>query len=94
MRRRRAAFDLVGDAAQITHAAVELSIAVFQRGKALLEQLDAKALLFDPWIVCFSLIVGGAARTDLIAPEMTEQLTRAQFRTLQNAFTALPDETL
>jgi glyoxylase-like metal-dependent hydrolase (beta-lactamase superfamily II) len=41
-----------------------------------------------------SLIVGGAARTDLIAPEMTEPLTRAQFRTLKGAFAALPDETL
>jgi hydroxyacylglutathione hydrolase len=41
-----------------------------------------------------SLIVGGAARTDLIAVTMTEQLTRAQFRTLHGAFTSLPDETL
>jgi glyoxylase-like metal-dependent hydrolase (beta-lactamase superfamily II)/rhodanese-related sulfurtransferase len=41
-----------------------------------------------------SLIVGGAARTDLIAPEMTDSLTRAQFRTLKTAFAALPDETL
>jgi rhodanese-related sulfurtransferase len=41
-----------------------------------------------------SLIVGGAARTDLIAPDATEPLTRAQFRTLTRAFTALPDETL
>jgi len=40
-----------------------------------------------------SLIVGGAARTDLIASEMTEPLTRAQFRTLKTAFSALPDET-
>ena len=41
-----------------------------------------------------SLIVGGAARTDLISPEMTEPLTRAQFRTLRDAFSSLPDETL
>jgi glyoxylase-like metal-dependent hydrolase (beta-lactamase superfamily II) len=41
-----------------------------------------------------SLIVGGAARTDLISPEMTEPLTRAQFHTLRDAFSGLPDETL
>ena len=41
-----------------------------------------------------SLIVGGAARTDLIAPEMTESLTRSLFRTLRTAFSLLPDETL
>jgi glyoxylase-like metal-dependent hydrolase (beta-lactamase superfamily II)/rhodanese-related sulfurtransferase len=41
-----------------------------------------------------SLIVGGAARTDLISPEMTEPLTRAQYRTLHRAFSDLPDETL
>ena len=41
-----------------------------------------------------SLIVGGAARTDLIAPDMTEELTRAQHRTLRHAFESLPDETL
>lgn len=41
-----------------------------------------------------SLIVGGAARTDLIAPEMTEGLTRSQFRTLKRAFSSLDDETL
>jgi rhodanese-related sulfurtransferase/glyoxylase-like metal-dependent hydrolase (beta-lactamase superfamily II) len=41
-----------------------------------------------------SLIVGGAARTDLISPEATEGLTRAQFRTLKTAFAAMPDETL
>ncbi len=39
-----------------------------------------------------SLIVGGAARTDLIAPEMTEPLTRAQYRTLHAAFADLPDD--
>ncbi|HLF76022.1 MAG TPA: rhodanese-like domain-containing protein [Dehalococcoidia bacterium] len=41
-----------------------------------------------------SLIVGGAARTDLISAAMTEPLTRAQFRTLHGAFSHLPDETL
>jgi rhodanese-related sulfurtransferase len=41
-----------------------------------------------------SLIVGGAARTDLIAPDQTEALTRAQYRTLRGSFTTLPDETL
>lgn len=40
-----------------------------------------------------SLMVGGAARTDLIAPEMTDTLTRAQYRTLKTAFSTLPDET-
>ena len=40
-----------------------------------------------------SLIVGGAARTDLISPDLTEELTRAQFQTLQHAFADLPDET-
>ncbi len=41
-----------------------------------------------------SLSVGGAARTDLFAPGATEELTRAQFRTLKHAFSSLPDETL
>ncbi|MEX1253280.1 MAG: rhodanese-like domain-containing protein [Dehalococcoidia bacterium] len=41
-----------------------------------------------------SIIVGGAARTDLISPERTEELTRKQYRTLREAFSALPDETL
>jgi glyoxylase-like metal-dependent hydrolase (beta-lactamase superfamily II) len=41
-----------------------------------------------------SLIVGGAARTDLISPEMTDPLTRAQYRTLKQAFAGLSDETL
>lgn len=40
-----------------------------------------------------SLIVGGAARTDLIAPDQTDALTRAQYRTLTAAFRALLDET-
>lgn len=41
-----------------------------------------------------SLIVGGAARTDLIAPELIDELTRAQHRTARQAFSALPDDTL
>ncbi len=41
-----------------------------------------------------SLIVGGGARTDLISAAMTEPLTRAQFHTLHEAFSDLPDETL
>jgi glyoxylase-like metal-dependent hydrolase (beta-lactamase superfamily II) len=41
-----------------------------------------------------SLIVGGAARTDLISPGQTETLTRAQFETVHSAFAALPDETV
>jgi glyoxylase-like metal-dependent hydrolase (beta-lactamase superfamily II) len=40
-----------------------------------------------------SLMVGGAARTDLISPDMTDALTRAQYRTLKTAFSDLPDET-
>jgi hydroxyacylglutathione hydrolase len=40
-----------------------------------------------------ALIAGGAARTDLIAPELTEPLTRAQFHTLHEAFADLPDAT-
>lgn len=39
-----------------------------------------------------ALIVGGAARTDLAGPELTERLTRQEFETLQHAFTDLPDE--
>jgi len=41
-----------------------------------------------------SLIVGGAARTDLISPHMTDVLTRDQYRTAHHAFADLPDETL
>ncbi len=40
-----------------------------------------------------SLIVGAAARTDLVSPERTEELTRAQWRSLQRLVT-LPDEVL
>ena len=38
-----------------------------------------------------SLIVGAAARTDLVSPQRTEELTRAQWRSLQRLVT-LPDE--
>jgi hydroxyacylglutathione hydrolase len=41
-----------------------------------------------------ALIVGGAARTDLISPQMTEPLTRAAFKTLHTAFSSLGDETV
>lgn len=41
-----------------------------------------------------ALIAGGAARTDLISPELTEHLTRQQFHTIHEAFANLPDETL
>lgn len=40
-----------------------------------------------------SLIVGSAGRTDLLGPELTEELTRAQFRTMRR-LAGLPDETL
>ena len=39
-----------------------------------------------------SLIVGAAARTDLVSPELTESLARAQFRSLRR-LAALPDGT-
>ncbi|MFG1813462.1 rhodanese-like domain-containing protein [Kribbella sp. NPDC049174] len=39
-----------------------------------------------------SLIVGGAARTDLVGPDQTEDLTRAQYRSLRR-LAELPDET-
>lgn len=41
-----------------------------------------------------ALIVGGAARTDLIAPDQTDGLTRAQYRTITQAFAHLPDTTV
>jgi glyoxylase-like metal-dependent hydrolase (beta-lactamase superfamily II) len=41
-----------------------------------------------------SLIVGGAARTDLIDPRQTLELTRKQYHTVRDAFASLPDETL
>jgi hydroxyacylglutathione hydrolase len=40
-----------------------------------------------------SLIVGGAARTDLAGPELARHLTGHQFETLRDAFTDLPNET-
>jgi hydroxyacylglutathione hydrolase len=39
-----------------------------------------------------SLLVGAAARTDLVSPDQTERLARAQFRSLQ-ALLTLPDDT-
>lgn len=39
-----------------------------------------------------ALLVGGAARTDLIDPALTESLTRAQHRSLNTAYAALPAE--
>jgi hydroxyacylglutathione hydrolase len=41
-----------------------------------------------------ALIAGGAARTDLLGPGLTEQLTRAAFHTIHEAFADLPDETV
>jgi rhodanese-related sulfurtransferase len=41
-----------------------------------------------------SLLAGGTARTDLIAPDQTAALTRAQFRSITRAFRDLEDETL
>jgi hydroxyacylglutathione hydrolase len=41
-----------------------------------------------------ALIAGGAARTDLVSAAMTDQLTRAQFRTARTAFEDLPDGTV
>jgi glyoxylase-like metal-dependent hydrolase (beta-lactamase superfamily II)/rhodanese-related sulfurtransferase len=38
-----------------------------------------------------SMMVGGAGRTDLLGPELTDELTRAQFRTLRR-LVALPDD--
>jgi hydroxyacylglutathione hydrolase len=51
----------------------------------------------DPAPVLFSggaLIVGGAARSDLAGPELTDHLTHHEFETLRSAFSDLPDETL
>jgi glyoxylase-like metal-dependent hydrolase (beta-lactamase superfamily II)/rhodanese-related sulfurtransferase len=50
----------------------------------------------DPSPVLFSggaLIVGGAARSDLAGPELTDHLTHHQYETLHRAFSDLPDET-
>jgi rhodanese-related sulfurtransferase len=41
-----------------------------------------------------SIIVGGAARTDLLTPEQTEPLSRSQYQTLREAFRELPDSAL
>jgi rhodanese-related sulfurtransferase len=41
-----------------------------------------------------AMTAGGAARTDLVSPEMTEPLTRSTFHTLRQAFAHLPDDTL
>jgi hydroxyacylglutathione hydrolase len=41
-----------------------------------------------------ALIAGGAARTDLTGPGLTDQLTRAEFHTIHEAFADLPDETV
>lgn len=41
-----------------------------------------------------ALIAGGAARSDLVSPDLTERLTREEFRTLHEAFGSLPDESL
>jgi glyoxylase-like metal-dependent hydrolase (beta-lactamase superfamily II)/rhodanese-related sulfurtransferase len=40
-----------------------------------------------------ALIAGGAARTDLVSPDLTDELTRAQFLSVREAFEDLPDET-
>lgn len=41
-----------------------------------------------------ALIAGGAARTDLLGPGLTDPLTRAQFHTIHEAFADLPDDTV
>lgn len=41
-----------------------------------------------------SMIVGGAARTDLLRPEQRDPLSRAQYHTLREAFAHLHDSTL
>jgi hydroxyacylglutathione hydrolase len=51
---------------------------------------DAAPVLFSGG----ALIVGGAARSDLAGPDLTDHLTRHEFETLQRAFSDLPDETL
>jgi len=51
----------------------------------------------DPAPVLFSggaLIVGGAARSDLAGPELTDHLTHHEFETLRRAFSELPDDTV
>lgn len=51
---------------------------------------DAAPVLFSGG----ALIVGGAARSDLAGPELTDHLTHHEFETLQRAFSELPDETV
>jgi glyoxylase-like metal-dependent hydrolase (beta-lactamase superfamily II)/rhodanese-related sulfurtransferase len=51
---------------------------------------DAAPVLFSGG----ALIVGGAARSDLAGPELTDHLTHHEFETLHRAFSDLPDETL
>jgi rhodanese-related sulfurtransferase len=41
-----------------------------------------------------ALIVGGAARSDLVSPDLTERLTHEEFHTLHEAFRSLPDESV
>lgn len=41
-----------------------------------------------------ALIVGGAARSDLSGPNLTDHLTHHEFETLHHAFNHLPDETV
>jgi hydroxyacylglutathione hydrolase len=51
---------------------------------------DAVPVLFSGG----ALIVGGAARSDLAGPELTDHLTHHEFETLHRAFSELPDGTL
>lgn len=51
----------------------------------------------DEGVALFSggaLIAGGAARSDLVSMAMTDELTRAQFRTVRQAFEDLADATI
>ena len=50
---------------------------------------DAAPVLFSGG----ALIVGGAARSDLAGPALTDDLTHLEFETLRRAFSGLPDET-
>jgi hydroxyacylglutathione hydrolase len=50
----------------------------------------------DDEVALFSggaLIAGGAARTDLVGPELTERLTKQEYRSAREAFEDLPDAT-
>ncbi|HCP62550.1 MAG TPA: MBL fold metallo-hydrolase [Actinobacteria bacterium] len=53
----------------------------------LAESADAAAAAFTGG----SLMIGGAGRTDLLGPSLTDELTRSQYRTLRR-LSALPDE--